>query len=113
CCLPLAVRPCPMPPAISNGNHDGHGKADFTMGTYVTYSCNPGYYLAGNIAHTFCKASGNWSRPSPRCEEVTCPRPPNIANGLHSGQSTARFPQGTTVYYGCKAGFELVGNVSI
>lgn len=45
--------------------------------------------------------------------EVTCPRPPNIANGLHSGQSMDRFPQGTTVYYGCKDGFALVGNISI
>ncbi|XP_071884742.1 complement receptor type 1 [Anas platyrhynchos] len=107
------VRPCPTPPKISNGDHDGHGKAEFTMGMFVTYSCDPGYYLTEDVSHVFCKASGNWSQPSPHCEEVTCPRPPNIANGLHSGQSMDRFPQGTTVYYGCKDGFALVGNISI
>ncbi|OXB67147.1 hypothetical protein ASZ78_015788 [Callipepla squamata] len=107
------VRPCPSPPKISNGDHDGHGKAEFTMGMYVTYTCNVGYFLAGNVGRVFCKGSGKWSQPSPHCEEVTCPQPPNIANGLHSGSSSARFPHGTVVYYSCKDGFELIGNVSI
>lgn len=66
--LPFAVQPCPVPPRISNGDHDGHGTAEFTMGMYVTYTCNLGYYLAGNVERVFCKASGKWSQPSPRCE---------------------------------------------
>ncbi|NXQ91956.1 CR2 protein, partial [Nyctibius grandis] len=111
-CLPLAVRPCPMPPRVRDGNHNGQGKAFFTMGMSVTYTCDPGYYLVGNAA-VFCRASGNWSRPGPRCEEVMCSRPPNIANGLHSGQSLDKFSRGVTVYYSCKDGYELVGNVSI
>ncbi|NXR71577.1 DAF1 protein, partial [Pycnonotus jocosus] len=110
--LPLAVRPCPMPPEVANGNHNGQDKAGFTMGMSVRYSCNPGYYLVGN-AFVSCRASGNWSHPRPRCEEVTCPRPPSIANGLHSGQSLNRFPRGLTVSYSCREGFQLLGNVSI
>ncbi|XP_065505748.1 complement receptor type 1 [Caloenas nicobarica] len=106
------VQPCPMPPEVTNGNHNSQGKANFTLGMSVTYTCNPGYYLVGNDI-VFCRASGNWSRPVPRCEEVTCPRPPNIANGLHSGQSSGKFSQGVTVHYSCKDGFELVGNTSI
>ncbi|NXD69230.1 CR2 protein, partial [Eolophus roseicapillus] len=111
-CLPVAVQPCPMPPEIPNGNHNSQGKAFFTLGMSVTYTCDPSYYLVGN-AIVFCKASGNWSQPSPRCEEVTCPRPPNIANGLHSGQSLDRFPRGVTVHYSCQDGYAPVGNVSI
>ncbi|KFR16502.1 Complement receptor type 2, partial [Opisthocomus hoazin] len=42
-----------------------------------------------------------------------CPRPPNIANGLHSGLSLDKFALGVTVYYSCKDGYELVGNMSI
>ncbi|NWT85963.1 C4BPA protein, partial [Lanius ludovicianus] len=61
------VRPCPMPPEVANGNHDGQGKAGFTMGMSVRYSCNPGYYLVGNPSVS-CRASGNWSQPRPRCE---------------------------------------------
>ncbi|NXX17181.1 CR2 protein, partial [Podargus strigoides] len=111
-CFTLAVQPCPMPPAVTNGNHNGQGKAFFTLGMSVTYTCDPGYYLVGDAA-VFCRASGNWSQPGPRCEEVMCPRPPNIANGLHSGQSLSKFSLGVTVYYGCKDGYELVGNMSI
>ncbi|XP_074019626.1 complement receptor type 1 [Numenius arquata] len=106
------VQPCPVPPEITNGNHNGQGKAVFTMGMFVTYSCDPGYYLVGN-ARVFCRVSGNWSRPVPRCEEVMCPQPPNIANGLHSGQSLDKFSRGSTVSYSCRDGYELVGNVSI
>ncbi|NXS95400.1 CR2 protein, partial [Jacana jacana] len=111
-CLPLAVQPCSTPPAIANGNHNGQGKAVFTMGMFVKYTCNPGYYLVGNT-FVSCRASGNWSQPVPRCEEVTCPRPPNIANGLHSGQSLDKFSRGVSVHYSCRDGYELVGNVSI
>ncbi|NXG78935.1 CR2 protein, partial [Baryphthengus martii] len=111
-CLPAAVRPCPMPPGVRNGNHNGQGKAFFTTGMSVTYTCDPGHYLVGN-ADVFCRASGNWSQPGPRCEEVMCPQPPNIANGLHSGLSLDKFSRGVTVYYGCKDGYELVGNMSI
>ncbi|NWR45863.1 DAF1 protein, partial [Regulus satrapa] len=109
---PPAVRPCPMPPKVANGNHNGQDIASFTMGMSVRYSCNPGYYLVGS-ATVFCRASGNWSQPHPRCEEVTCPRPPNIANGLHSGQSSPGFSPGVTVSYSCREGFELLGNASI
>lgn len=56
-----------MPPEVANGNHNSQDKAFFTMGMSVRYSCNPGYYLVGNAA-VFCRASGNWSQPRPRCE---------------------------------------------
>lgn len=49
--------------------------------------------------------------PSPA--EVTCPRAPSIANGLHSGHSSGSFPRGVTVSYSCREGFELLGNESI
>ncbi|NXH80666.1 C4BPA protein, partial [Edolisoma coerulescens] len=61
------ARPCPMPPEVANGNHNGQGKAFFPAGMSVRYSCNPGYYLVGNPAVS-CRASGNWSQPRPRCE---------------------------------------------
>ncbi|NXD97146.1 C4BPA protein, partial [Chaetorhynchus papuensis] len=61
------VRPCPTPPEVANGNHNEQGKAVFTAGMSVRYSCNPGYYLVGNPTVS-CRASGNWSQPRPRCE---------------------------------------------
>ncbi|KFW81271.1 Complement receptor type 2, partial [Phalacrocorax carbo] len=61
-CKKGKFRPCPMPPKVHNGNHDGQGTGFFTMGTPVTYTCDPGYYLVGNPVVT-CRASGNWSQP--------------------------------------------------
>ncbi|NWY03234.1 CR2 protein, partial [Nothoprocta ornata] len=84
----------------------------FTLGMSVMYSCDPGYYLIGN-GLVLCRASGNWSLPTPRCEEVKCSRPPNIANGQHSGRSSHTFPRGTTVTYTCREGYTMVGNMSI
>ncbi|XP_059723558.1 complement receptor type 2 isoform X2 [Haemorhous mexicanus] len=106
------VRPCPMPPEVANGNHNGRDTEGFTTGMSVRYTCDPGYYLVGNAAVT-CRASGNWSQPRPRCQEVTCPRPPSIANGLHTGLSSGSFSRGVTVSYSCREGFQLLGNESI
>ncbi|KFP06165.1 Complement receptor type 2, partial [Calypte anna] len=42
-----------------------------------------------------------------------CPQPPNIANGLHTGHSLAKFSPGVTLHYSCQEGYELVGNTSV
>ncbi|XP_010128816.1 PREDICTED: complement receptor type 1-like, partial [Chlamydotis macqueenii] len=97
-------RPCPMPPAITNGNHNGQGKAFFTMGMSVTYTCDAGYYLVGN-AVVFCRASGNWSRPGPRCED--------IKNGRQvDGQGLISAP-GQMVTFQCHDGYSLQGSPHI
>ncbi|NXC21589.1 CR1 protein, partial [Corythaeola cristata] len=103
---------CPRPPNIANGLHSGQSLDKFPLGVTMYYGCKDGYQLVGNVSIN-CTENGLWSRPLPRCEELMCPRPPNIANGLHSGQSLDKFSQGVTVYYGCKDGYQLVGNVSI
>ncbi|NXC59116.1 ZP3R protein, partial [Aleadryas rufinucha] len=80
----------------------------------VTVTCNPGYALQGPHSST-CGADSRadpWDISFPSAE-VTCPRPPRIANGLHTGQSLDKVSRGVTVSYSCKEGFELLGNVSI
>ncbi|NWZ72713.1 CR2 protein, partial [Acrocephalus arundinaceus] len=110
--LPLAVRPCPMPPKVANGNHNDQDKAFFTAGMSVRYTCNPGYYLVGNAAVS-CRASGKWSQPRPRCEAVKCSQPPNITHGRLQGNASATFPLGAAVSYSCNPGYSLVGNAFI
>uniref|UniRef100_A0A672V5D1 Sushi domain-containing protein n=1 Tax=Strigops habroptila TaxID=2489341 RepID=A0A672V5D1_STRHB len=107
-CLPVAVQPCRKPPEIPNGNHSGRGKAFFTMGMSVIYTCDPGYYLVGNNI-VFCKASGNWSQPSPRCEAAVCVNP-HIRNGRRvDGQGLLSAP-GQAVTFQCHDGYSLQGN---
>ncbi|XP_064894760.1 complement receptor type 1 isoform X3 [Columba livia] len=105
------VRPCPMPPGVRNGNHNGQGKAFFTMGMSVTYTCDPGYYLVGN-AVVFCRASGNWSRPIPQCEVTVCVNP-DIENGRQVDVRGLISAPGQTVTFQCHKGYSLQGSAQI
>jgi len=58
---------CSKPPDILHGGHSGLGKAVFTPGTSVNYSCETGFSLIG-MASIYCTESGAWSHPSPVCQ---------------------------------------------
>uniref|UniRef100_A0A8C2TT75 Sushi domain-containing protein n=1 Tax=Coturnix japonica TaxID=93934 RepID=A0A8C2TT75_COTJA len=105
------VRPCPMPPKISNGDHNRHGEAFFTTGMSVTYTCDPTFYLVGN-AHVVCRASGTWSQPSPLplCDLL---HGPIIPHGKHTGRLLDEFHYGISVTYSCEPGYPLHGDASI
>ncbi|XP_060088978.1 complement receptor type 2-like [Heteronotia binoei] len=89
-------------PSILNG----HGLANFPIGIYVNYTCNPGYLLIGD-ASSHCTISGAWSQPIAQCEVMRCPLPPRIAHGSYFG---ADFTYQMSVIYVCDAGYFLVGN---
>ncbi|NXH48040.1 CR1 protein, partial [Dicaeum eximium] len=103
------ARPCPMPPEVANGHHNGGDKAFFSAGMSVRYSCSPGYYLVGNAAVS-CRASGNWSQPRPRCEGKQCSHPGEPVNGKIISLTDLQF--GSTVLYSCEEGHRLIGKSS-
>ncbi|NXF30123.1 C4BPA protein, partial [Nyctibius bracteatus] len=108
----FCIRQQCTPLTIKNGDVIAE---NFLFETVVTFSCHPGYELKESSSAK-CVVSGNgvdWDTASPSCENVMCSRPPNIANGLHSGQSLDKFSRGVTMYYSCKDGYKLVGNMSI
>ncbi|KAH1170647.1 hypothetical protein KIL84_006265 [Mauremys mutica] len=99
---------CPSPPAIANGKPSGQDLAVFTSGTSVNYSCEPGYSLTGQ-ASIYCTASGTWSPPPPRCEEVLCIIP-EIQNGRKvAGRGPVYRPR-DTVRFECDPGYTLNGS---
>uniref|UniRef100_A0A8D0F2J4 Sushi domain-containing protein n=1 Tax=Strix occidentalis caurina TaxID=311401 RepID=A0A8D0F2J4_STROC len=101
----LSLRPCPMPPEITNGHHnpsDSH-----LPGSAVQYSCRDGYSLIGN-ASISCTAEGTWSRPRPRCEANGCKRPA-IENGRTTGLETT-YRLGDLVVFECDFGYALKGS---
>ncbi|KAM9148114.1 complement receptor type 1 isoform 19-T21 [Pangshura tecta] len=102
---------CPSPPAIANGRTSGWDLAAFTTGTSVNYSCEPSYSLTGQ-ASIYCTASGTWSPPPPRCEEVLCIAP-EIQNGRKvSGHGPVYRPR-DTVRFKCDPGYTLNGSRQI
>ncbi|MEQ2269851.1 CUB and sushi domain-containing protein 1, partial [Xenotaenia resolanae] len=63
---------CGMPVAPVNGSIVGQ---DFSLGSRVTYQCNPGFRLAGPLTTSVvCQESGRWSsiEAPPRCVPATC-----------------------------------------
>ncbi|XP_043356656.1 LOW QUALITY PROTEIN: complement receptor type 1-like [Dermochelys coriacea] len=96
--------PCPPPPVIVKGTHNAKPLAAFPSGTYVNYSCEPGYTLRGE-ASIYCTTSGTWSHPSPLCEGG-CGVPTRLSFAeLKSEYNQSSFPVGKTINYTCRPGY--------
>ncbi|KAI4808144.1 hypothetical protein KUCAC02_000212 [Chaenocephalus aceratus] len=101
------------PPAchpVSCGGPPNVGNADYTLitNTYkstVTYTCAEGYRPQGSV-EVVCEATGEWSRPTPRCVNVLCSEPPSLKDAVTVGEI---FELGNKVHYVCKEGYTLIG----
>uniref|UniRef100_A0A2R8ZSE6 Complement receptor type 2 n=1 Tax=Pan paniscus TaxID=9597 RepID=A0A2R8ZSE6_PANPA len=84
----------------------------------VNSSCGEGYKLSGSV-YQECQGTIPWFMEIRLCKEITCPPPPVIYNGAHTGSSLEDFPYGTTVTYTCNPGpergveFSLIGESTI
>ncbi|XP_050843098.1 sushi, von Willebrand factor type A, EGF and pentraxin domain-containing protein 1 isoform X3 [Serinus canaria] len=80
--------------------------ADLKPGSKVSLSCDPGFQIVGNsVQH--CLNLGQWTRPFPRCERISCGVPPTLENGYYSAED---FFAGSTVTYHCNSGYYLLGD---
>lgn len=48
-----------------------------------------------------CEATGDWSRPVPRCVSVLCSEPPTLRDAMTVGEN---YELGNKVHYVCKEG---------
>ncbi|XP_054568191.1 complement receptor type 2-like isoform X2 [Eptesicus fuscus] len=84
----------------------------------VKSSCDEGSQL-GESVYQLCQGAIPWFMEIRLCIEITCPPPPVIYNGTHTGSSSEDFPYGTTVTYSCNPGpekgieFNLIGESTI
>ncbi|KAM6217374.1 LOW QUALITY PROTEIN: complement receptor type 2 [Rhynchocyon petersi] len=84
----------------------------------VNVSCDEGYRL-GESVYQMCRGTTPWFVEIRLCKEITCPPPPAIYNGIHSGSFSKEVPYGATVTYTCNPGpdngvkFNLVGESTI
>ncbi|XP_029791216.1 complement receptor type 2 isoform X3 [Suricata suricatta] len=84
----------------------------------VTAACDEGYRLGGSV-YQLCRGVVPWFMERRLCEEITCPSPPMIYNGKHTGGTSKKVPYGTTVTYTCNPGpesgvkFNLIGESTI
>ncbi|KAM6165195.1 complement receptor type 2 [Erethizon dorsatum] len=84
----------------------------------VYSTCGEGYRLGANV-YQLCQGTVPWYMEIRLCEEITCPPPPIIYDGTHTGSSSENVPYGTTVIYTCNPGpekgvqFDLIGERTI
>ncbi|XP_044180207.1 sushi, von Willebrand factor type A, EGF and pentraxin domain-containing protein 1-like isoform X4 [Acropora millepora] len=69
----------------------------------VSFSCNRGYTLVGNVSMS-CQ-EGEWNSALPQCKE-NCASPGALSNGFRRGGD---FRHGKKVTFGCRRGFRLKG----
>ncbi|XP_066888836.1 complement receptor type 2 isoform X1 [Kogia breviceps] len=83
----------------------------------VNSSCDEGYRL-GESVYQQCQGTIPWFMEIRLCKDITCPPPPVIYNGVHTGSSSDVL-YGTTVTYTCNPGpergvkFNLIGESTI
>ncbi|TKC47615.1 hypothetical protein EI555_012438, partial [Monodon monoceros] len=83
----------------------------------VNSSCDEGYRLSESV-YQQCQGTIPWFMEIRLCKDITCPPPPVIYNGVHTGSSSDVL-YGTTVTYTCNPGpergvkFNLIGESTI
>ncbi|XP_065193220.1 uncharacterized protein LOC135824414 [Sycon ciliatum] len=87
----------------------GNGTADSTMirwGSNVSFSCNEGFLLVGDVTST-CTVHGNLTS-LPLCEAINC-AVPSVGNGTADSTMIRR---GSNVSFSCNEGFLLKGDTT-
>uniref|UniRef100_UPI00398EE43F sushi, von Willebrand factor type A, EGF and pentraxin domain-containing protein 1 n=1 Tax=Pristiophorus japonicus TaxID=55135 RepID=UPI00398EE43F len=101
-CEPLM---CPTPQNTDSGRYDLNG---MTYRSTVLYTCNSGYQLRG-LSTLTCNSTGQWNGTVPVCEIISCGPPPALPNADIIGNN---FTFGSSIFYGCKEGYALIGSES-
>ncbi|XP_053064845.1 complement decay-accelerating factor isoform X11 [Acinonyx jubatus] len=103
---------CPTPGDITHGHVSV--TTDISYGASISFSCDTGYRLVGS-ASSYCSLvdqAVEWSDPLPKCQEIVCPEPQEISNGIiQNPRKTYVYQQ--SVKYQCNPGFTLIGENSI
>ncbi|XP_032147331.1 P-selectin isoform X2 [Sapajus apella] len=113
---------CPELFAPEQGNLDcSDTRGEFNVGSTCHFSCNNGFKLEGpnNVE---CTISGRWSATPPTCKgiasvstpEVQCPALTTPGQGtMFCRHRLGTFGFNTTCYFGCNAGFTLIGDSTL
>uniref|UniRef100_A0A669EYE9 CUB and Sushi multiple domains 2 n=1 Tax=Oreochromis niloticus TaxID=8128 RepID=A0A669EYE9_ORENI len=75
---------------------------EFTVGSVVRFSCEPGYALKGSPERTCLTRT--WNGTKPLCKAIVCGPPPTIPNGQVVGTD---FTWGSSISYSCNQGYQL------
>ncbi|XP_013358756.1 PREDICTED: complement receptor type 1 [Chinchilla lanigera] len=90
-------------------------------GARVSFTCDEGFRLRGSsTSHCVLdNMNSRWNSSVPSCEQIFCPNPPAILNGMYTVTSLGDIPYGEEISYTCNPHpdrgmtFSLVGESTI
>ncbi|XP_069867268.1 P-selectin-like isoform X1 [Dipodomys merriami] len=111
---------CPELSAPEQGRMDcSHAHGTFSVGSFCSFSCRKGFVLEGSDS-VGCTTSGRWSTAPPTCKAGAASRPTKVVRcpaltipGQGTMSCPGAFGLNTTCYFGCKAGFRLIGDSAL
>ncbi|XP_048255629.1 sushi, von Willebrand factor type A, EGF and pentraxin domain-containing protein 1-like [Haliotis rufescens] len=106
-CEPVS---CEAPDSIQYGgfrtHNGGTSEGPFRFNDQVTYFCEAGYNVVGNVLRQ-CNGEGGWTNQAPICYPVNCHEPPPVQFSTIIGDN---FDFGQAVAYECYPGYRRDGN---
>ena len=96
---------CQPPPQIPNAEVDVTSVA---VGAVAVYYCRDGFEVKGDSPlKVECLQDGTWSQTDARCQAKSCGPPPPLPN---SSMGYSQTTVGSTTFYICLPGFNMVGS---
>ncbi|MEE6459030.1 hypothetical protein FKM82_000515 [Ascaphus truei] len=97
---------CGPPPLISNAFINGSSSTDENA---ILYNCVAGYAVQGK-PELLCTEEGEWSKPYPSCQLLSCGLPPSVLNAVTTGDA---YTYGSIVKYRCQDGYVMDAKVDM
>lgn len=111
CTVPVRCQPALLAPFKGNircRNPRRLNAGIDTIGAECVFSCNAGYKLSRDQSISTCQANGLWSRKSPRCVPLQCPR---FRDGDHQWHVCSfGYEVDSTCQFQCDSGYKLIGS---
>ncbi|ELT94705.1 hypothetical protein CAPTEDRAFT_131340, partial [Capitella teleta] len=111
-CIKLS---CPSPQTQESNTILLSGDS-FMFEDSISYSCSPGFTLAGGHTTRTCQSDGTWSGDAPICVDLlasrNCSHIPGVAHGKANISLTSELLV-DTVMYTCDKGYNLTGSSSL
>lgn len=103
-----ALGKCDFPPSLPFASLlTQPNQTEFESGTFLKYTCRPGYSRSGSNQFMICQDSGTWKNLV-SCVKKRCSHPGEIRNGQVIIQTDLYF--GSQISFTCSEGYLLVGS---
>ncbi|XP_023234733.1 sushi, von Willebrand factor type A, EGF and pentraxin domain-containing protein 1-like [Centruroides sculpturatus] len=96
---------CGPPPYFQYSKSINLLSNNYEVGSYVTYTCLPGYENIGGESLS-CSEENKWIGRIPNCLPISCSKPPAPKHGIVKGEE---YTFQSIVLYSCDKGYKLIG----